>query len=288
MPLIRVWGVRITFHPFFVIIMMASLVTGHFIELITLFAIVFIHECGHAAAAALLGYRVLSIQMLPFGGVAVIEDGGTITAYREIMIALAGPLQNMLMVGVVLLLQYSNLGDPVFLNYIIQGNLLIALFNLLPVLPLDGGKIVQALVSLWAPYYTTLMWTYRISILCSVGVVLYAVSRWFTGDYGLPLNILLIGLFLFYSNVTDYRNVPYRFIRFLMNREGAFARHAATGSLAQPIISFPAKPLDTILRLLKRERYHMVYVMNRQGRIMAVLPEQRIIGSYFQQNGDKL
>ncbi len=288
MPLIRVWGVRITFHPFFVIIMMASLLTGHFIELITLFAIVFIHECGHAAAAALLGCRVVSIQMLPFGGVAVIEDGGNITALREIMIALAGPLQNMLMVGVVWLLQYGNLGDPVFLNYIIQGNLLIALFNLLPVLPLDGGKIVQALVSLWAPYYTTLMWTYRISILCSTGVILVAISRWLTGDYGLPLNILLIGLFLFYSNLTDYRNVPYRFIRFLMNRENAFVRHAATGSLAQPIISFPAKPLDTILRLLKRERYHMVYVMNRQGRIMAVLPEQRIIGSYFQQNGDKL
>lgn len=268
--------------------MLASLATGHFIELITLFAIVFIHECGHAAAAALLGCRVLSIQMLPFGGVAVIEDGGRLTAGREIIIALAGPLQNILMVGITMLLQCANLGDPVFLAYIIQGNLLIALFNLLPVLPLDGGKIVQALVSLIAPYYATLMWTYRISILCSTGVILYAISKWITGDYGLPLNILLIGLFLFYSNVTDYRNVPYRFIRFLMNREGAFAHHAATGSLAQPIISFPAKPLDTILRLLKREKYHMVYVMNRQGRIMAVLPEQRIIGSYFKQNTDKL
>ncbi|WP_405153743.1 M50 family metallopeptidase [Paenibacillus sp. FSL K6-0108] len=286
--MIRLWGVRISFHPFFVIIMMASLLTGNFIELITLFAIVFIHECGHAAAAALLGCRVLSIQMLPFGGVAVIEDAGNITARREIIIALAGPFQNMLMVGVVLLLKYGGLGDPIFLDYIIQGNLLIALFNLLPVLPLDGGKIVQALVSLAAPYYTTLMWTYRISILCSAGVILVAIGRWFIGDYGLPLNILLIGIFLFYSNVIDYRNIPYRFIRFLMNREGAFTRHAAAGSLAQPIISFPAKPLETILRLLKRERYHMIYVMNRQGRIMAVLPEQRIIGSYFKQDTDKL
>lgn len=288
MPLIRLWGVRISFHPFFVIIMMASLLTGNFIELITLFAIVFIHECGHAAAAALLGCRVLSIQMLPFGGVAIIEDAGNITARREIIIALAGPFQNMLMVGVVLLLKYGNLGDPLFLDYIIQGNLMIALFNLLPVLPLDGGKIVQALVSLAAPYYTTLMWTYRISIVCSAGVILVAIGRWFTGDYGLPLNILLIGIFLFYSNVTDYRNIPYRFIRFLMNRESAFTRHAATGSLVQPIISFPAKPLEPILRLLKRERYHMIYVMNRQGRIMAVLPEQRIIGSYFKQDTDKL
>ncbi|MEI2283810.1 M50 family metallopeptidase [Paenibacillus polysaccharolyticus] len=286
--MIRVWGVRISLHPFFVIIMMTSLLTGHFIELITLFAIVFIHECGHAAAAALLGCRVLSIQMLPFGGVAVIEDGGKLTAYREIVIALAGPLQNIMMVGIVLLLSRFQLGDPLFLDYIIQANLLIALFNLLPVLPLDGGKIVQAIVSLWAPYYTTLMWTYRISILCSAGVILVAISRWLSGDYGLPLNLLLIGLFLFYSNFTDYRNVPYRFIRFLMNREAVFVRYATTGGLAQPIISFPAKPLDTILRLLKREQYHMVYVMNKQGRILAVLPEQRVIGSYFQQNTDKL
>ncbi|MCM3134514.1 M50 family metallopeptidase [Paenibacillus polysaccharolyticus] len=286
--MIRVWGVRISLHPFFVIIMMTSLLTGHFIELITLFAIVFIHECGHAAAAALLGCRVLSIQMLPFGGVAVIEDGGKLTAYREVVIALAGPLQNILMVGIVLILRRFQLGDPLFLDYIIEANLLIALFNLLPVLPLDGGKIVQAIVSLWAPYYTTLMWTYRISLLCSAGVILVAISQWLSGDYGLPLNLLLIGLFLFYSNFTDYRNVPYRFIRFLMNREAVFVRYAATGGLAQPIISFPAKPLDTILRLLKRERYHMVYVMNKQGRILAVLPEQRVIGSYFRQNTDKL
>ncbi|MBR2564981.1 MAG: M50 family metallopeptidase [Paenibacillus sp.] len=284
--MIRVWDVRISLHPFFVIIMMTSLLTGHFIELITLFAIVFIHECGHAAAAALFGCRVRSIQMLPFGGVAVIEDGGKLTAYREIVIALAGPLQNVLMVGVVVLLRQFQLGDPVFLDYIINANMLIALFNLLPVLPLDGGKVVQAIVSLWAPYYTTLMWTYRISILCSAGVILTAVSQWLSGDYGVPLNLLLIGFFLLYSNVTDYRNVPYRFIRFLMNREAVFVRHAATGSLAQPIISFPAKPLDTILRLLRREGYHIVYVMNKQGRIMAVLPEQRVIGTYFQQKTD--
>lgn len=278
---------RITMHPFFVIIMLASVLTGHFIELVTLFAIVFIHECGHAAAAGLLGCRVLSIQMLPFGGVAVIEDRGNLTAGKEILIALAGPMQNMLMVGAALLILQLGVGDPEFIRYIIQGNMLIALFNLLPVMPLDGGKIVQALVSLFAPYYSTLMWTYRIGILCSLGISGYAISRWLAAGDGLPLNLLLIGVFLLYSNVTDFRNVPYRFIRFLMNREEVFVRHATAGSLVQPIISFPAKPLDTILRLLKRERYHMIYVMNKEGRIMAVLPEQRLIGSYFKQNTEK-
>ena len=88
---------------------------------------------------------VQSIQMLPFGGVAVIEDGGKLTAYREIVISLAGPLQNILMVGIVLLLSRFQLGDPLFLDYIIQANLLIALFNLLPVLPLDGERSFRRL-----------------------------------------------------------------------------------------------------------------------------------------------
>lgn len=97
----------------------------------------------------------------------------------------------------------------------------------------------------------------------------------------LQLNLLLIGLFLLYSNYVDYRNIPYRFMRFLMNRERSFSRHLLHGSLAQPIVADKVQPLDHILRLFKREKYHFIYVMNRQGRIIAVVPEQRVISSYF-------
>lgn len=261
--------------------MLASVVTGHFLELITLFAIVFIHEWGHIIAARWFGVNVISVQMLPFGGVAVMEDTVFLNAGREMLIALAGPLQNVLLIGCSWLLHACGLWDGPFFDYFIQGNLLIALFNLLPVLPLDGGKIFQSWCSILLPYHAALVWSLRLSLLFSMLVVGYALTPLLYPNGVIQLNMLLVGLFLLYSNFVDYRNIPYRFMRFLMNRERSFPRHLLHGSLAQPIVADKVQPLDDILRLFKREKYHFIYVMNEQGSIMAVVPEQKVIHSFF-------
>ncbi|GIO39879.1 stage IV sporulation protein FB [Paenibacillus antibioticophila] len=279
--MIRWGGISFSFHPLFVLVMLTSVFTGHFLELLALFAIVFVHELGHVAAARLFGLSVVSVQLLPFGGVAVIEEHGDLSSSREIVIALAGPLQNLLLIMISTTFHVMGLWDGAFFFYFIQCNLLIALFNLLPILPLDGGKLVQAVCAMCLPYHTTLVWTLRISLVFSSLMVLYAMMPLLLGKGGPQLNLLMIGGFLLYSNYTDYRNIPYRFLRFLMGREAAFTRHLLQGSLAYPIIAEHSKPLDQILRLLRREKYHFVYIMNSRGKIFSVIPEQRIISSYL-------
>lgn len=260
--------------------MLFSVLTGQFLELLTLFTIVLIHEMGHVCAALLAGVTVRSVQLLPFGGVAVIEDHGRLTAGREIGIALAGPLQNGVMILAAFTLQQAGAANSAFLTYFIQANAIIALFNLLPVLPLDGGKILQSALSLLAPYYYTLLWGGRVSIAASALVIGYALLPLGTGG-GLRLNLLMIGAFLLYSNMTDHRNLPYRFVAFLMNREAAYERYSRSGSAARPIVAFSAKPLDDILRLFKRNQYHFIYVLNNNKEVLAVVPEQRLISTYF-------
>ncbi|WP_195724469.1 M50 family metallopeptidase [Paenibacillus monticola] len=278
--MIRLWGIEFTLHPLFVIVMFFSVLTGQFLELLTLFMIVLVHEMGHVCAALLAGVMVKSVQLLPFGGVAVIEDHGRLTASREIGIALAGPLQNGFMIVIAYGILQAGVGNGAFLNYFIQANTIIALFNLLPILPLDGGKVLQAAISLLLPYYFTLMWSGRVSVAASVLVVAYALLPLGAGG-GLRLNLLMIGAFLLYSNITDHRNFPYRFVAFLMNREAVYERHLRTGSVARPIVALSAKPLDDILRLFKRNQYHFIYVLNDSGDVLAVVPEQRLISSYF-------
>ncbi|MHA6533569.1 M50 family metallopeptidase [Paenibacillus sp. BAC0078] len=278
--MIRIRGIELSLHPLFVLIMFFSVLTGQFLELLTLFTIVLIHEMGHVCAALLSGVTVKSVQLLPFGGVAVMEDHGRLTAAREIGIALAGPLQNGVMILMALGLQHIGYGSSAFLAYFIQANAIIALFNLLPVLPLDGGKIFQAALSLLLPYYFTLLWSGRVSIVASAFALVYALLPLGSGG-GLRLNLLMIGLFLLYSNLTDQRNLPYRFVAFLMNRESAYERYQQSGSAAHPIVAFSAKPLDDILRLFKRNQYHFIYVMNEEKNVVAVVPEQKLISSYF-------
>lgn len=258
-----------------------SILTGNFIELITLFVIVLIHEMGHLSMALLFGIKVLSVQLLPFGGVVIIEDQGKLTAWKEIAIAVAGPLQNGIMIVIGMMFMSLGWGNSDYISYIVHGNMVIALFNLLPIPPLDGGKILQSLISRYFSYYGTLLWSSRVSIVTSIGVVLYAILPLIGGKGVIQLNLLMIGLFLFYSNFVDYRNIPYRFMRFLMNRDPVYARYAMLSSIAQPIITNGTKHLDPILRLFKREKYHLIYVVDKKGNIIAVLPEQRLISAYF-------
>lgn len=281
----KIRGTVLSLHPLFVIVMLASVVTGRFFELLTLFAIVFVHELGHAGAALAMGFKVRSVQLLPFGGVAVIEDDeGRMNAAREIVIALAGPLQNALMIGLAAICLKAGWGNTEFLVYLIQGNLIIALFNLLPVTPLDGGRVLQALVSLMLPYHSTLLWTARAGLACSLLMLGYGVWPMLDGE-GPRINLLMIGLFLAYSNFEDHRSVPYRFLRFLVSRNRMHEDTEQETGGAQPIVADSSKPLYEILRLFKREKYHLIYVMNRQGGLLAVVPEQKVISSYFSSGG---
>ena len=73
-------GISFRLHPLFVLVMLASVVTGRFAELITLFAIVLWHELGHLFAALRYGWTVKEVKLLPFGGVLEVEDAGSIPA----------------------------------------------------------------------------------------------------------------------------------------------------------------------------------------------------------------
>lgn len=65
-------------HPLFVIILLFSALTGYFIELMTLFAIVLVHELGHLFMAHEVGWKVKAVRLLPFGGVVEVEEAGAL------------------------------------------------------------------------------------------------------------------------------------------------------------------------------------------------------------------
>src|SRR5690606_937035 len=137
-------------------------------ELITLFGIVTVHELGHAVAAKSYGWKVSEIRLLPFGGVMVVDEQDNVNAMQEIVVALCGPLQNAVMIGVALPLRAIGVWESEWADYFIQANMMIALFNLLPVLPLDGGRILQALLHRTYAYYRIIVAGAWISMLASL------------------------------------------------------------------------------------------------------------------------
>lgn len=264
-------------------IMLASIATGRFLELAALFFIVLVHELGHVAAAVHFGWTVKEVQLLPFGGVVEVEEAGAQPVREEMWVAAAGPLQNVWLAGAGWLFGQIGWVDPEWAAFFVQSNLLLGLFNLLPIMPLDGGKLLQAWMSLHWPYHRTLVWSTSVSIALSVAVVCYALVPLFYGRE-LELNLLAIGLFLCYSNWMQKRNVPYLFFRFLVHRTVRSERRLDAGTLARPIVIADTRPVTAALRLFMKEGYHLIYVM-KQGRIAKVVPEAVVLeGAMSQMN----
>ena len=113
---------------------------------------VFIHELGHLLAGILLGMKVEKIQVKPFGFSISFKlkpgdynkkiKKGNILELKKIIVALAGPITNILIIMITV-----NLNLGIFEEImVIYTNILIALFNIIPIYPLDGGRILKGLL----------------------------------------------------------------------------------------------------------------------------------------------
>lgn len=258
-------------------VMLASAMTGYFVELLTLFVIVVVHELGHVVVARSFGWKIKEVKLLPFGGVAEVEDAGGLSAKEEALVAIAGPLQNVWMGLLAWGLGALGLWDNQWGQYVAQANLMIALFNLLPIQPLDGGKLLHALLCYCLNYYRTLRWTARISLLFSALMIAGAFLPLLMEGRGIQANLLVVGIFLLVTNWTYNRNIPFLFYRFLTHREAAsdFAQHR--GKPVSPIIVSGQQSILSVTRLFRRERYHIVYVIQPAAVELQVLTEQRIV-----------
>lgn len=259
--------------------MIGSALTGYFLEAITLFGIVLVHELGHLTAANGLGWRVKEVQLLPFGGVLVVDELGTVPTWEELVVAVAGPIQHVWMILLAYFMKMLEIGAGTWWDYFIEANLMILLFNLIPVMPLDGGKIMQSLLGYLLSYHNTILYTVWISMFLSFAIIVMAVIQLASGQ--LPLNILVIGIFLLVSNWYAYRQMPYHFFRFLIGRGSRVSRLLSRGTLAQPIVITKQRTMADTLKLFMREKYHLIYIVNEAGRIQAILPEQQLVSGYL-------
>lgn len=110
-----------------------------------LFGLVFLHEMGHIAVALHLGYGYHGVILHGLGGAAIIKPKRYFNVKEEILVASAGPAVNLaLCLPSFLAMQVY---PHILIAYLFHFNLLIGAFNLLPFYPMDGGRIVHAVVA---------------------------------------------------------------------------------------------------------------------------------------------
>jgi len=163
---IRLMGVPVRLHFTFVLLLIFLIVTGfgsnqtglnYAIYLFALFASVLVHEFAHAFVGARNGVRTLEIVMFPIGGVSRLQRNPKPT--EEFWIAMAGPLANLLIsialfgylyfrhMPISAVVAFIEPSDGNVIDRIAQANLILAAFNIIPAFPMDGGRMLRAVLS---------------------------------------------------------------------------------------------------------------------------------------------
>ncbi|MEW6182876.1 MAG: M50 family metallopeptidase [Bacillota bacterium] len=268
-------GMTIRVNPLFLAAFLLYYAAGVLDRAVIAFGSVLLHEMGHVLAASGFGVRVKSVELFPFGGVARFEGTGILRPAKEIGIALGGPLTSVALFCVGQgLVQYGCLGGA-RAQFFLAVNLMIAAFNLLPGLPLDGGRIMRALLTTRkgsgpATSITAITGQIIGFLLTVLGIGGFVAHLW-------GLEAAAAGLFILYAATSEKRQAAYLFAHNLVLKERELSeRLVLPGEL---LVAVEEALLIEVSRLFNPGRFYFIAVTDKNGNGVGLLSETEVIAA---------
>jgi Zn-dependent protease/CBS domain-containing protein len=236
-----------------------------------LFACVLLHEYGHALMARRYGIGTRDITLLPIGGVARLERMPD-KPVQELWVALAGPAVNVVIAGVLAIwlsvtgtwqpLDSLGIAEGNLVERILAANVFLVLFNLLPAFPMDGGRVVRALLAMRLEY------SRATQIAATLGKGMAVVFAMF-GLFGNPM-LLLIALFVWIGASQEAAATQFK-----SAVAGALVREAALAKFATVPASATLRDLTRIMLSESQQDFPVV----ANGGVVGILVHAEILAA---------
>ncbi len=256
----------------FIILPPVLIMTGCWKEYSAAFFSITLHEMSHIAVARARGVIPSSISISPVGFSAEIPD---VNCSRQALVLIysAGPAVNLLLFAAGLAAGILFPGLSEIMGLVSATNLLLTLFNLLPVFPLDGGRILHSLLSGSIGLLAAGRIVRITAWITSSAVVLYGLYQAYTGTLNISLIIAGAYMMLLLRNggmesaFMNIRQILYRRARFL--KKGIYP--------ARDLVVAKNKLLSDIIGNMDFDMFHIIYVLDDDMRILKVFTENEII-----------
>ncbi len=195
---------KIKFDNTFYLFLLIILLSGLFKEFTFIFILLFFHELGHAFMGLLFKWKITSITFYPYGGKTLFDTFENRSTKEEILILLAGPIMQ--------IITYFILSIFFKYDYLKNYHLTILIFNLLPILSLDGGRLLNLILSYFFNYLTSYYITLFISIITTLILFLICLFNYHN------LNLFLMTIFLTLKIIESLKNIKFYYQKFLVER----------------------------------------------------------------------
>lgn len=259
---------RFKVHPLFIILGIYFAFTGKVFSFIIYTLCALIHELGHSITAQKCGYKLVNITLMPFGAVVKGDISG-MGYLDEIRVALAGPFINLAIgVGLVALWWVFPESYP-YTELAAFASLTLALINLIPAFPLDGGRVLLCTLSLF------LSRKIAVAICKGIGVALSLLMAGlfvYSCFIEINLSLLLFALFMFFG-VID-KSSGDRFVRIF---EGLSPGGLKNGKRIKSLAVSDDFTVRRLCRKIDGGYLYRVYVYDGQGKIKSILEPHEVI-----------
>ena len=194
---------KITFkiHPLYYLVACLSIMTGLFKDFIYITLLIFIHEIGHTIGALSYKWKIKEIVILPFGGVTIFNELINKSLKEEFVILVLGPLFQILFYFI---LCYFHINTLLITNY----HYSLLLFNMLPIIPLDGSKLLNIILNK--------ITSFKLSHLLTIYISLITIILLLIKNRNLVLYIIIF--FTLLKVIKEYKKHKYIFNKFLFER----------------------------------------------------------------------
>ena len=196
---------KIEIHNITYITMLISFLSGYFQYIYILLLIIFIHEFGHFFISNLINIKANKIIIYPFGGLTIYDSDLNLNTNKELISLLGGITFQLLFYFLVVIIHNNNLMTHNVFNIIKRINIILISFNFLPILPLDGGRLLNILLDKIFPYRLSNKLTLIVSILFLGLFIMYKRTI---------LSILLF-VFLLKEIILEINNIDNKYMTFL-------------------------------------------------------------------------
>ena len=202
---------EIEFHRTYLFMALGFILTGYYLNLIVFTTLILVHELGHYLMAKINNFNVTKIIIYPYGGMTKIDDMINRDICEELLIATSGIIvQYLFYLIIYFCYRYGVVREYTYNLYTLYNNQMIY-FNLLPIYPLDGSKILNLILDKYFPFYRANMLT----ILISIFVIFLIISL---SIYSCNYSNLMIMILLFTYLYKFYQKRKYLYYKFLLER----------------------------------------------------------------------
>ena len=278
---IRIRHTDIHISAFFIAVIPLVVISGSYSQFIPAYVSIILHELAHMAIAASFGCRTVSLRVLPVGLSAEI-DTGNCRRKEKLVIYSSGPALSFFLSAAAYLAYLLLSEKPQYLYFISLLNFCLAVFNLIPAVPLDGGKILQEILNDSVGLITAAKYIRLIALILCIIATAAGVYQILAGN--LNFSLFIMGLYFIVFFITGKMEASLMNIKQLLYRRQRLLNKGIYQ--ARDLVVLKGMHLGAVIKALDYDRFHFIYLLDEDLRLLRLITENEIIDCMLKHPGD--